>query len=189
MLIVLGLLEGCAGNKELIKAMSVSSNQRVFEVVEENASPIPGYADLHIHSSLQTHKPGIYSNTDIHGTQDYILVVNIDGQSLIIQGCLNAVKSADRPMCDPEQGEGISYQFTKKLRIKSGSHKVVVALPADDLVAEKEVNISDGGNNVLTVEPMYGTIPVKQRPGKFGRLTSFKEGIKSIRILLNGKYI
>jgi hypothetical protein len=186
MLIVLGLLEGCAGNKELIKAMSVSSNQRVFEVVEVNASPIPGYADLHIHSYLKTHKPGIHAERDTHGTEDYKLLVNIDGQSVKIPGRLDAVKTA---MCDFEQGDGISYQFKTNLRLKSGIHKVVVALPADDLIAEREVNISEGGNNTLTVEPIYGSIPGKKRTGTFGSMTSFKQGIKSIRILLNGKNI
>ena len=184
MLIVLGLLAGCAGNKELIKAMSVSSNQRVFEVVEENASPIPGYADLYIHSYLKTHKPGIHAERDAHGTQDYMLLVNIDGQSVKIPGCLNAVRTA---MCDSEQGEGISYQFKTILRLKAGLHKVVVALPADDLVAEREVIIVDGENCTLSVEPVYGSIPGKKRAGATGNLTSFKQGIKSIRILLNGK--
>lgn len=186
MLTVLGLLEGCAGNKELIKAMSASSNQSVFEEIEEKASPIPGYTDLHIHSSLKTHKPGIYSKKDIHGTEAYMLLVNIDGQSVKIPGRLNAVRSA---MCDSEQGEGISYQFKTRLRIKAGAHKVIVALPADDLVAEREVIIADGENSTLTVEPIYGSIPGKKRPGTFGRLTSFKQGINSIRLLLNGKTI
>jgi hypothetical protein len=183
MLTVLGLLEGCGGNRELIKAMSASSNQRVFEEIEEKASPIPGYADLHIYSSLKTHKPGIHAERDAHGTQDYMLLVNIDGQSVKIPGCLNAVRSA---MCDSEQGEGVSYQFKTRLRIKAGAHKVVVALPADDLVAEREVIIADG-ENTLTVEPIYGSIPGKKRPGTFGRQTSFKQGINSIRLLLNGK--
>jgi hypothetical protein len=73
------------------------------------------------------------------------------------------------------------------LRIKAGAHKVVVALPADDLVAEREVIIADGENNTLTVEPIYGSIPGKKRLGTFGRQTSFKQGINSIRLLLNGK--
>jgi hypothetical protein len=186
MLIVLGLLEGCAGNKELIKAMSVSSNHRVFEVVEVNASPIPGYADLHIHSYLKTHKPGIHAERDTHGTQEYMLLVNIDGQSARIPGRLDAVTSA---MCDSEQGEGVSYEFKTRLRVKAGIHKIVVALPVDDLVAESEVNIPDGGNNTLTVEPVYDPIPGKKRAGTFGRLTSFKQGINAIRIMLNGNDI
>jgi hypothetical protein len=186
MLTVLGLLEGCAGNKELIKAMSASGNQHVFEVVEENASPIPGYADLHIHSSLKTHKPGIHAERDAHGTEDYVLLVNIDGQPVKIQGRLNEVRSA---MCDSEQGEGISYQFKTRLRMKAGVHEVVVALPVDDLVAEREVIIVEGEDSTLTVEPIYGSIPGKKRAGTSGSLTSFKQGIKSIRILLNGKII
>jgi hypothetical protein len=47
---------------------------------------------------------------------------------------------------------------------------------------------SEGENNSLTIEPIYGAVPGKQRPGRYG-LKSFREGIKSIRLLLNGKSV
>lgn len=89
-------------------------------------------------------------------------------------------------MRDPEEGEGIRYQFKKKLRIKAGNHTVVVAIPADDLAISKEVVFTEVGINSLTVEPIYGVIPGKQRLGLYG-MASFKQGVRSIRLLLNGK--
>lgn len=91
-------------------------------------------------------------------------------------------------MRDPEEGEGIRYQFEKKLRIRAGTHKVFVAIPADDLATTKEVIFTEGEINSLTVEPIYGLIPGKQRLGLYG-MTSFKQGVRSVILLLNGKAI
>jgi hypothetical protein len=187
-LITFATLAGCAGNAELVKKMSVSTNMNIFQEIDEHSQPVPGYVDLRVHSSLKTHKPGIYSNKDIHGTQEYILLVNIDGQATALTGCMNEERSETRSIRDPEEGEGIRYQFTKKLRVKTGAHRVVVALPADNLVAESEVILSEGQSNSLTIEPAYGSIPGKQRPGAY-TFTRFKEGIRSIRLLLNGETI
>jgi len=184
----LGILAGCSGNRELIKSMGTSRNQSVFQEIDENAPPAHGYADLRVYSSLKTHKPGIYSRNDIHGTQDYLLLLNIDGHALTLKGCMSEEGSEARAMGDPEEGDGIRYQFRKRLRVKGGVHRVFAALPADGLVAEGEVIIYEGENSSLTIEPVYGSVPGKQRPGRYG-LTSFRDGIKSIRLLLNGKSI
>ena len=186
MLTTLVMLTGCAGNKDLVKAMGTSTRQGIFHEIEGNLPPAPGYVDLRIHSSLKTHKPGIYASKDIHGTQDYVLLVNIDGQATTLKGRMSKESSEARPIRDPEEGEGIRYQFSKKLRVKAGIHRVSVALPADDLVTGRELVLSEEVGNSLTIEPVYGSIPGKQRPAYYG-MTSFREGIKAIRLLLNGK--
>lgn len=188
MITTFGVLCGCSGNKELVKAMGTSTSQCVFQEIEENVLPTPGYVDLRIYSSLKTHKPGIYSSKDIHGTQDYMLLVNIDGQATMLTGRLSEERNEARPMRDPEEGEGIRYQFTKKLRVKTGTRRVVVALPEDDLVAEKEMIFSKGDDKTLTIEPIYCSIPGKQRSGTYC-FTGFKEGIKALRLLIDGKTI
>lgn len=185
---VLAILAGCAGNKESVKAMGVSTRQHVFQEIEESSPPVHGYVDLRVYSSLKTHKPGIYPNKDIHGTQDYMLAVNIDGQAVTLQGRLTEERSEARSLLDHEAGDGIRYQFSKKLRVKAGPHRVAVALPADDLVTERDMILPEGNNYQLVVEPIYGTVPGMQKPGSYG-LTGFKEGIKSIRLLLNDKTI
>jgi hypothetical protein len=188
MAMTLAILAGCAGNKELVKAAGISTRQDVFQEVYANLPPVPGYVDLRIYSALKTHKPGIHSSTDVHGTQEYMLLVNIDGQATTLKGRMTEERNAARSMRDPEEGEGIMYQFTKRLRAKAGAHRVVVVLPADDLIAERNVILSEGENYSLIVEPIYYSFTGKQRPGKHGS-TSFKEGIKSFRLLLNGKAI
>ena len=185
--VTLTVMVGCAGNKDLIRTMSVSASQDIFQEITENTPPAPGYVDLRIYSSLKTHNPGIYSKTDTHGTPDYTMLVNIDGQAIHLQGRPREEKSDALSMRDPNEGIGIRYQFEKKLRIKAGAHKVVVAIPTDDLAIEREILLSDTANS-LVVEPVYGELPGKKRPGFYGA-TSFKQGVRSIRLLLNGKAI
>lgn len=152
-LTTLAVIAGCAGNKDLIKTMSTSISQGVFQEVPQNAPPAPGYLDLRIYSSLKTHKPGIYSETDPHGTPSYKMLVNIDGQAIHLEARLTEEKSGDISMRDPNEGIGIRYLFEKKLRIKAGAHKVVVAIPADDLAIEGEILLSDSANSLI-VEPV-----------------------------------
>jgi len=185
--IFLAALCGCSGNRELIKTMGNSTSQGIFQEVSDSSSPTPGYVDLRIYSSLKTHKPGIYSETDPHGTPNYKMLVNIDGQAIHLQGRLREENSGALSMRDPNEGIGIRYQFEKKLRIKAGAHKVVVAIPADDLAIEREILLSDSANS-LVVEPAYGVLPGKKRLGLYGE-TSFKQGINRLRLTLNGKDI
>ncbi|HBG07448.1 MAG: hypothetical protein A2075_07470 [Geobacteraceae bacterium GWC2_58_44] len=188
LLLVLSLtvISGCAASSELLKTGTGSIRSDVF-VETSNGGMIPrGYADLNIVSSLKTHKPGIYPfEKKSHGTADYNLLVNIDGQALQFQGELQK-ESTPRELEDPEAGDGIRYRFSKKLRLKAGSHNVMVALPDDGIAIERNITLSDRSDNVLVVAPVYGASSDKQRPGFYG-LTSFNEGVKGLRPALNGQ--
>ena len=184
----LGILIGCAGNRDLFKTVSTSTRQDVFQEIAHGAALVSGYADLRVYSSLKTHKPGIYSAKDIHGTADYKIIMNIDGQTVELLGDLQRENSEARALNDPEAGEGMRYHFSKNIRIKVGTHKIVIAIPADDLAIEREITLTAGSSNTLAFEPVYGNLPGKQRPG-FYRDTSFTEGLKLFRVVLNGKYL
>ena len=185
-LLAITVTSGCAGSPELIRTSSVSTRSDVFQELQDGGSIPVGYADLRITSSLKTHKPGIYSSTDVHGTPEYRLLINIDGQAVQLQGNLYAEDIEPRGLRDPEAGEGIRYRFNKKLRLKTGTHKIVVAIPEDGIVVEREITLSEGRNNNLFLEPVYGSSTGKQRPGFYG-VTSFKEGLKWFVVILNGK--
>lgn len=187
LIMALIVISGCAESSALIKASSTSVRSDVFQELKDGG-PIPlGYADLRIISSLKTHKPGIYSKNDIHGTHEYRLLINVDGQAVQLQGSLHEENIEPRGLRDPEAGEGIRYRFGRDLRLKAGTHKIVVAIPDDGLASEREITLSEGKNN-LVLEPIYGATPGKQRPGFYG-VTSFKEGIKWFRLKLNGQDI
>ena len=181
------VMSGCAESSGLIRASSTSIRSDIFQELS-NGGPVPaGYADLRITSSLKTHKPGIYSAKDIHGTPDYKLLLNIDGQAVRLQGNPREENSEPRGLRDPEAGEGIRYRFSSDLRLKAGTHKVVIAVPADDLAVERKIILPEGSNS-LVLEPLYTATPGKQRPSFHGA-TSFTKGIRSFQVILNGKPI
>lgn len=189
-LLALGLtvITGCAESSALIKANRTSIRTDVFDELTGSASAPQGYVDLRVTSSLKTHNPGIFSAKDIHGTPDYKLLLNIDGQAVQLQGTLRSENSEPTKLVDPEAGNGIRYRFSKNLRLKAGTHKIVVALPEDEVAVAREITLSEGGLNSLVVEPIYSAVPGKWPPRHLNT-RSFKEGIRSLRIMLNGKEI
>ena len=188
LMLSLMVLSGCAENSALIKANSTSLRTDVYEELTNGATAPQGYVDLRVSANLKTHRPGIFSAKDIHGTPDYKLLLNIDGQAVLLQGSLQKENSEPMKLVDPEAGDGIRYRFSKNLRLKAGLHKVVVALLDDEIAVAREIILNEGERNSLVVEPVYSTKPGKRRPGTYST-TSFTEGIRSLRVMLNGKEI
>lgn len=186
LLIMLSLmvLSGCAESTALIKANSTSLRTDVFDELTNGATAPQGYVDLRVTATLKTHKPGIYSAKDIHGTPDYRLLLNIDGQALLLHGSLQRENSEPMKLVDTEAGDGMRYSFRKNLRLKSGTHRVVVAFPDDGIAVEREITLFEGKVNRLIVEPVYSTKAGKRLPGMYST-TSFTEGIRTIRLMLN----
>lgn len=180
---------GCAENYALIKASGTSVRHDVFQELTDGAPVPPGHADLRIVSSLKTHKPGIYpSERAAHGTPEYRLLVNIDGQAVQVPGSLHEENRESQGLDDPEAGDGIRYRFSKVLRLKAGAHRLVVALPDDGVAAEREIVLAEGSRNRLVLEPLYRVTPGKRRLGLYGA-TSFLEGLREFRLFLNDEPI
>jgi hypothetical protein len=176
---------GCAGTGELVKQRSVSLRQDVFREVQ-GKTPIPyGYAELRIFFSVKTHTSSFYVlESGAHGTPDYVLVLNIDGQAEKIKGAMTEENTLDERPRTPETGNGIRYRFRKDLRLAAGNHNVFIAVPEDEVAAEVEIRLEVGTRNELVLEPVYAT-------GKrFGKMTpNFYSHLSGIRLLLNGKLI
>ena len=188
LMLSLMVLSGCAESSALIKANSTSLRTDVYEELTNGATAPQGYVDLRITATLKTHKPGIYSASDIHGTPDYKLLLNIDGQAVLLRGNLQSENSESRGVVDPEAGDGIRYRFSKNFRLKAGTHRVVVALPDDEIAVAREITLVEGNMNNLVLEPIYSTKPGKRRLGTYST-TSFREGIRTLRLMLNGREI
>lgn len=181
------LLGACAKNVELIKSASITTRADVFQELPEKAAVPSGYADIYIFASLKTHKPGIYPfEKKPHGTADYMLLLNIDGQAIRIKGELREEEGEPRFLRDPEAGEGIRYNFRKDVRLKAGPHTITVAIPDDDIIIVNEVTLLEESTNFLLLEPVYGRTAVRQRPGFYG-LTSFSQGMRGFKAYLNGR--
>lgn len=188
LMLLLMMLSGCAESSALIKANSTSLRTDVYEELTNGATAPQGYVDLRVSATLKTHRPGIFSAKDIHGTPDYKLLLNIDGQAVLLQGTLQKENSEPMKLVDPEAGDGIRYRFSKNLRLKAGLHKLVVALPDDEIAVAREITLKEGDHNNLVVEPIYSTKPGKRLPGTY-TTTNFREGVRSLRVMLNGKEV
>lgn len=187
LLLALSLLSACVQNAKLIKTLSTTTSDDVFQELPAKASIPEGYADLYILASLKTHKPGVYSfEKKPHGTADYMLLLNIDGQATHIRGDLQEEKSENPLTSDSEAGEGIRYNFRKDVRLKAGPHRIAVAIPDDDIIIVKEVTLFEGSFYFLVLEPIYGRIAGMQKPA-FYSLTNFSKGMNGFRAYLNGR--
>lgn len=186
-LLFLVLLAGCANGYGLIKENRASVRSDVFQELSDPAAMSGGYADLRINGVLKTHSAERSAPVDSHGTSDYRLLLNIDGQALTLAGGMRQENKESERLYDPEAGEGTRYRFTKVLRLKPGVHRLVVGLPDDQVAVAKDLNLK-AELNTLELEPVYGQKIGAGRP-RNDRARSFTEGIRSFRVILNGKEV
>ena len=141
------IMPGCATKK--IAVMSLEVRNDVFQEITHKESVPAGYAELTVVSTLKTRKPGdcLWIKTS-HGTPEYMLLLNIDGQTARLKGNLAEDKTTGGPW-NPEAGEGIRYFFMIKLLLKPGLHKVFAALPEDGVSFDREMTLMGGSNNIL----------------------------------------
>jgi len=185
LMIAIAVTSGCANSSALIKASNASTRSDVFQETTKGRSIPAGIADMMIYASFKTHKPGAFSAKDVHGTPEYRLLINIDGQSIHLQGTLSE-ENIDSRLLMEEAGDGIRYHFKNGFRLKAGSHRIVVASPVDGFAIERQIVLPEGISSELVLEPIYGKVAGKQRPGFYG-VASFSEGLEGFRVILNGK--
>jgi hypothetical protein len=180
---------GCS--RDILQTMTKDTRQGVFQDYLENNQIPQGFSELTIFSSLKTPDPGIYAfGSKIIDTPDYMLLIDIDGQKMLIKGILRKEISDPVGLNDTEAGAGIRYLFKKDLLLKAGRHKLSVALPAEKIAIEREFIVNDGTFNILRIYPIYRSREPGGMPGRgmFSSL-SFMEGIDGLWIYLNGEEI
>jgi len=95
---------------------------------------------------------------------------------------------SSRALVDPEAGDGVLYHFNKILRLKAGIHRVVVAIPADEIAVAKEITLAEGNVNNIDIKPLYNKTPGMRRSRSFNT-TSFMQGLRGVSLTLNGRNI
>jgi hypothetical protein len=177
---------GCATDREFINASSTGTRNDVFQELATGTSIPSGYADLSVASSVKTHRVGVYPlKMDAHGTADYQLLLNVDGQVTRLSPRSGQESSEPRSLRDSEAGEGVRYAFSTRIRLKSGAHRIVIVSPADGIAVAREVVLPEGSSNILVLEPVYRGALDKQQPG--ASRGSFREGLRGVRMILNGE--
>jgi len=177
---------GCAYNAKLINSMKSSNRQDVFQDLFETSSIQPGYSDIKIVASFKTHKPGEYIyGSKVRGTPEYKLLMNIDGQAVLLRGLTREEENYDQNHQDSEVGIGIRYLFNRSIRLKAGKHKIFFALPEDEVMVERDIVLKDGSSNELMLEPIYSSTTGLAKHKVF----NFSAGINGFWLKLNGKYL
>ncbi|UFS72228.1 hypothetical protein LPW11_08545 [Geomonas sp. RF6] len=182
LVIAMALTCSVAANAETVKGGSGGIMQEAG--VATAASK--GYCNLRITASLKTHTPGVHSTPDLHGTPEYKLLLKIDGKDVPLPATLRQEETEMRRLADAEVGAGMLYSFYNNVPIPAGRHEIVLAIPADKVVVEREITLAEGSSNTLSFEPEYRWAPGKERLRFYGT-TSYKEGIKGFTVVLNGK--
>lgn len=188
LLIPLALLMASAESSALIKQAGPSTRTDVFKEVATGGTVPQGFADLYITASFKTHHPGAYSAKDPHGTPGYRLQLNVDGQAVVLSGELQPENLSLKKLGDPEAGAGIRYRFRKVVRLKEGTHRISVSLPADNIAIAKDFRLEAGKENRLVLEPVYGRVMEKKRPSS-NKSTGFRKGISRIIMNFNGRHL
>jgi hypothetical protein len=181
------ILAGCAGNGELLKRAESPERSNVYAVITTTAPPERGYADVTIRASIKTHSTALFPlGKDPHGTSDYQLLVNIDGEPLRISGAPTIEEGFSDAERHPEAGSGTRYLFRAHVRLPAGSHRVIVALPGDRVAVQHDIRLDEMTDTLLEVVPSYYSDRRQLGPGSAGA-TSFREGISGLGLAVNGK--
>lgn len=176
------LLAGCASS--LSRQSTVSSRSDVFVTIGDNVPVAQGRSDLNIFASIKTHKEFDcpINLQHAHGTADYKLVLNIDGQSVTIDGAMKDENLSHAAIGNPEEGDGVRYSFRQRLSINPGEHRIIVSLPGEGIAIERTITVT-AGLNTLAIEPLYNRRNgVAQKRGA----EDFHEGIRALRTVMNG---
>lgn len=79
-------------------------------------------------------------------------------------------------MTVPESGTGWKYEFSKRIAIAPGKHKLTVALPVDDVIVEQEIVLREGANT-LSLKPIYKERLLRPYKGE-----NFSAGVKTLEL-------
>jgi hypothetical protein len=192
MIWTMAVISGCAHSPELIKYGSVNTRSNIFKVISNEKIISQGYAQLSINASVKKDKPG--DNLFVNKSPDSFdrtLLVNIDGQALLVKGKIREEGNNDIDPQNPEAGVGIRYIFNSVMEIKTGAHHIIIAIPDSNIAIEKEITLLEGTVNYIQLKPIYRQTEIKEHGrgrGRFG-VASFHEGIESFILKSNGTNI
>lgn len=171
-------ISGCANNRELIaKASHVTRNDVFVETANLDAQPEKAIADIQF--SVKSNLSYFVGTYYKHNNPPYRVNININGQAITLesQPVLEEMSPIDSSI--PESGTGWKYQFGKRIALAPGKHKLTIALPVDDVIVEREVELHAGAN-VITVTPVYNKRALRPHRGQ-----NFIAGVKTLEISVN----
>ena len=184
LLIVLAFF-GCAQVTQERILQRASEKAFSFEEINEKESQISeGYSELLIKVSIKIPQEETYvfkERPPGYENLQYPFVFNINGQGVVwsVNPTFDEQVMYLRHKINPEGGVGLICRLEKRVRLKSGSYRVYMGLPEEELETAVIISLADGSSNVLEFKPIYWRGEDRQR--------TFRSGISHFDIFFNGK--
>lgn len=176
-LLVCLAVSGCANNRDLIAKASIATRSDVFTEVKSSDTQT-GKAVAEFTFSVKSNSYYLMGTYGKHTAPPYCVHLNIDGQTMVLEAepVLEDKSPVDSNV--PESGVGWKYQFSKRIALAPGKHKLTIALPIDDVIVEREVELRSGANSV-TVTPIYSRRNLRPYKGE-----NFTAGVKALDVVV-----
>ena len=179
--VILGLiLAGCAvSNQNLL-----GQRNDVFQVASDGAAVGVDEAVVTVSASIKTHKysPLLFEPSK-HGKEEYLLFVDINGQSMRLPMEMQNETTTTDPHTDPESGEGVRYLYKTTIRLKPGTYTFTAYLPTEDVSVRREVVVPREGKTII-IKPTYRGL-ARRKPPSLRWRPDFKDGVKGFDIMAN----
>lgn len=172
------VLAGCAaGNQSLL-----GQRNDVFQVVSDGVAVGADEALVTVSASIKTHKnsPVLFEPSK-HGKDEYLLYLDINGQSMRLPMEMQNETTATDPRTDPESGEGVRYLYKTTIRLKPGTCTFTAYLPTEDVSVRREVVIPTEGKTII-IKPTYRGL-ARRKPPSLRWRPDFKDGVKGLDII------
>lgn len=176
-LIICAVASGCANNRDLIAKASIATRSDVFNEVTSSDTQT-GRAVIDFAFAVKSNSYYLMGTYGKHIAPPYRVHLNIDGQPIVLEA---EPVLEDRTPIDstiPESGIGWKYQFSKRIALAPGKHKLTIALPIDDVIVEREVELRTGVN-LITVTPIYTRKNLRPYKGE-----NFTAGVKALDVVV-----
>lgn len=168
---------GCANNRDLIAKTSIATRSDVFtEAVSSDVQT--GKAIIDFTFAVKSNSYYLMGTYGKHTAPPYRVLLNIDGQATVLEAVPILEDKSPVDSKVPESGIGWKYQFSKRIALAPGKHTLTIALPIDDVIVEKEVELRSGSNSV-SVHPVYSRRNLRPYKGE-----NFTAGVKSLDIIV-----
>lgn len=168
---------GCANNRDLIAKTSLATRSDVFtEAISSDVQT--GKAIIEFSFAVKSNSYYLMGTYGKHTAPPYRVILNIDGQVTALEA--DPVLEDKSPVDSnvPESGVGWKYLFSKRIALAPGKHKLTIALPIDDVIVEREVELRSGTSSV-SVQPIYSRRNLRPYKGE-----NFTAGVKALDIIV-----
>ena len=180
LLVVCGTLTACAGST----TAGLGQRSDVFQLTAEDLPVDAHKVTVTISASIKTHKESaLLFELAKHGSDDYLLFVDINGQSISLPVQTVEETTDTDPQSDPESGTGLRYNYKATAILLPGTYRVTARLPTENVQTSQELSIS-GGSREIRIKPIYkGT--AGRKPPSLRWIPTFMDGVRELKIVTN----